>query len=84
MVSPVEKKMRQLGTTGISLGFVALVICELPVVLPLIGLGTIGASALMPTFWIEVIGITSTVVGFLTLSVLMFRYRRNRHERSVK
>lgn len=86
MVSPVEKKLRKSGLTGILLGVVALLACELPLVLTLTGLGTLSASAsaLRPPFWIEAIGIAAAVVGLLMLFVLVIRRWRNRNERSVE
>ena len=86
MVSLVEKKLRKSGLTGISLGVVALLACELPLVLTLAGLGTLSASAsaLRPPFWIEVIDIAAAVVGLLVLIVLVIRRWRSRNKQSVE
>ncbi|MGI9285547.1 MAG: hypothetical protein ACR2P1_09170 [Pseudomonadales bacterium] len=80
--STVEQKLRKGGLTGIALGVVALLACELPVVLTLLGVGTLAASAnaLKPPFWIEIIGIASAVVGLLMLIVVIFRHWRRRNE----
>ena len=83
MVSLVEKKLKKGGLTGISVGVVALLACELPLVVTSVGLGTLsaGASALRPPFWIEAIGIGAAVVGLLMLIVLVIRRSRSRNER---
>ena len=85
MVSAVEKKLRKGGLTGISLGVVALLACELRLVLTLAGLGTLSASAsaLRPPFWIEVFGIAAAVVGLLMLIVLVVRRWRCRNEQGA-
>ena len=56
-----EQRLRKGGLTGIALGVVALLACELPVGLALLGFGTLaaGASALESVFWMETIGIAS-------------------------
>ena len=86
MVSRVEKKLKNGGLTGISVGVVALLACEFPLVLTSVGLGALsaGASALRPPFWIEVIGIAAAVVGSLMLIVLIIRRSRSRNEQSME
>jgi len=70
--------MRRTSITGIALGLAALIACELPILLALIGLGSLGAAAsiLQPPFWIEVASAIVILLGILVLVGLAIRHRR--------
>jgi protein-S-isoprenylcysteine O-methyltransferase Ste14 len=75
-----DNKLRKTGVTGIAMGVLALLACELPIILALAGMGALSmsASAFKPPIWIELIGITTAIAGLLLLSILAIRIWRKR------
>ena len=67
--STTEKKITKSSLAGICLGVAALIACELPLVLAVIGFGTLStvASALSPPFWLEIVGICAAIFGVLLI-----------------
>jgi len=68
--------MKRLGITGVAVGVLSLLACELPLVLALVGLG--GLSSAASAFFLppvaEMIGIVIGVLGlFLILGALIYR-----------
>lgn len=69
------KGVRRTGIAGIAFGLMALLACELPIILALIGLGGLSTAAVVfrPPFVVEVTGIVIGVTGALMLIGLGFR-----------
>ena len=70
---------RRGGIAGIALGILALVVCELPIILTLVGFGSLGAavSSLKPHFYVELAGVIVVVTGLLLLFISAIRSRRS-------
>ena len=81
---PVEDKgLRRTGFVGISLGVMAILACELPVILALVGLGGLSSAALTfrPPVLVEIVAILLAVMGaglLIVLAVWRLRFRRNK------
>ncbi|MGI9294530.1 MAG: hypothetical protein ACR2PS_11165 [Pseudomonadales bacterium] len=77
--SAVDKKLKTGGFSGIALGVLALLACEIPVILTILGMGTLatGAHLIKPPFWMEILGISMAAAGTLAL-VIFFVRRRDR------
>ena len=63
------RSAKRLGATGIAIGVLSILACELPIVLALVGLGGFGAAASefsLPPM-VEVIGLTLGILGFLLI-----------------
>lgn len=70
------KRVKRLGTTGIAIGALSVLACELPIVLALVGLGGLSsaASAFSLPPIIEMIGITLGLLSFLLIvGLLIYR-----------
>ncbi len=67
------KGVRRVGVTGVILGVVTVVACELPLLLALIGLGGLGsvAAGFTPSPMVEMIGIGLGLLGLLVLIGLL-------------
>lgn len=70
------KNVERLGTTGIAIGVLSVLACELPIVFALVGLGglssAISAFSLPPM--VEMVGITLGLLGlFLVVGLLISR-----------
>ncbi len=77
------KRLRSTGIAGIALGVMAMLACELPVILALIGFGGLSAAAMAfrPTFLVEVVGILLAVMGaglLIVFAVWRLWSRRNK------
>ncbi len=69
-----EKKLRRTGISGIVLGFLACLLCKLPLLLAFIGLGSLGgAIATLPFAQLESIGLVLALTGTVLLIVLGLR-----------
>lgn len=70
-----DKKLKRGGVTGITIGLLALIACELPIILAVVGLGGLsaGAIAFRPPEIVEVIAIILFVVGAGMLLFLLAR-----------
>ena len=70
------KRMKRFGTTGIAIGVLSVLACELPIVLAVVGLGGLSSAASVFSLppMIEMIGITLGLLGFL-LIVGLLTYR---------
>ncbi len=70
-----SRLLKRGGVTGIALGVLAIVACELPIILALIGLGGLssGASAFLPGQMVELAAIAVFVVGAGVLIALCFK-----------
>ena len=68
-----NRRLRNLGATGIAIGTLSILACELPLMLALLGLGGLSSAAsifaLPPT--VEMIGITTGLLGLLLLAGLL-------------
>lgn len=73
--APEGKQLKRAGTVGIATGALAILICELPIILAVLGLGGLRAGA-MALHWpiIEIVAIIIAVVGAGLL--LFVRVRR--------
>ena len=72
----LTKRVKRLGTTGIAIGALSVLACELPIVLALVGLGGLSSAAsvfALPPM-IEMIGIALGLLGLL-LMVGFLTYR---------
>lgn len=78
-----DPKLRRTGIAGIALGILALIACELPIILTLIGLGSLGAavSTLKPPLYIESAGVIVIVAGLLLLFICVIHSRRSSRKR---
>ncbi len=79
-----DKKLKRRGVTGIAVGIVALVACELPIILAVVGLGGLsaGAMAFRPPAIVELIAVILFVIGAGILLFLLARRVRRRQKTS--
>ena len=66
----LTKRVKRLGSTGIVIGTLSVLACELPIVLALVGLGGLSSAASvfsLPSM-IEMIGITLGLLGLLLMA----------------
>lgn len=71
-----SKRVKRLGTTGIAIGVMSILACEIPFVLALVGLGGLSSAASIFSLppMVEMIGITLGVLGlFLVVGLLVYR-----------
>ncbi len=70
-----DKKLKRGGMTGIAIGVLALLACELPIIFAVIGLGGLSASALTfrPPPIVELIAIILFILGALALIIPFVR-----------
>ncbi len=71
--SSSSKKIRRAGVTGVLIGVLSIVACELPIILALVGLGGFSAASrwLSPPPIVEMIGVAIGLVGILMLLGLL-------------
>lgn len=76
-MSELDAGLRRTGVLGIALGALALIACELPVILAVVGLGGLsaGAMAMRPSAAVEVAGIVLATIGVALLIVRALRRR---------
>lgn len=76
-----NQKLRRTSAAGIFLGIAALIACELPIILALIGFGALSAAAtaLQPPFWMEVLAFVGLLLGIAVLVGSTIRQRRVRN-----
>ncbi|QJB69038.1 hypothetical protein [Parasphingorhabdus halotolerans] len=74
-----EKKLKRTGLSSLALGAMALLACELPVILAVIGFGGLsaGAKVLRPSQSIEILAIALVFIGSLLLSFHFIRKRKS-------
>jgi hypothetical protein len=77
---PGDAKLKRTGITGIAAGVLALLACEIPIILAVLGLGGLsaGAAAFRPPPMVELAAIIVMVVGTLLLAVALTRRLRQR------
>jgi acetyl-CoA carboxylase alpha subunit len=75
-----EKKLKRTGLSSFALGAVALLACELPIILAAIGFGGLsaGAMALRPSQSVEIIAVALVAIGGLLLLLHFVRKRKSR------
>ena len=75
-----DAKLKRTGMAGIAAGVLALLACEIPIILAVLGLGSlsVGAAALHPPPMVELAAIVVIVVGTLLLAVALARRIRRR------
>ena len=79
-----DKTLKRGGLSGIVIGVLALVACELPIILAFAGLGGLsaGATALRPPPFVELIASALFVIGVFVLSFLFLKRIRDRRKAS--
>ena len=79
--APLEqsKGLRRTGVLGLATGALALLACELPIVLALIGFGGLStaAAALKPPFFVELAAVVLGATGIILLIALAIRRKRS-------
>jgi hypothetical protein len=81
MSSVSGKTVRRMSWSGVGVGALALIACELPLILAVIGMGGLSgfAAAVKPPPFVEMIAIFALVAGAVSLAViLVLRVRRAR------
>ena len=70
-------RLRQLSFSGILLGGLAFIACELPIILALVGLSGLGAGAmfLKPPFIVEIFAMLMLAAGIVMLAILVIKGR---------
>jgi len=68
------KRVKRLGMTGIAIGVLSILACELPIVLALVGLGGLSSAASIFSLppMVEMMGITLGLLGLLFVACLLF------------
>lgn len=76
----VREKLKKTGLSGIGLGALAFLACELPIILAVSGLGGLsaGAMALRPPPFVEYIAIGLALIGGLFLTIHLVRKRKSK------
>jgi Ca2+/Na+ antiporter len=71
-----EKRLKRGGFTGILIGLLAILACELPMILAVVGLGGLSSAAVLlrPHPIVEMVALALLAMGVLML--LLFLYRR--------
>lgn len=79
-----KKLVKRGGITSIVIGAIAILACELPIILALIGLGGYSASAMIfrPTPIVQIVGILLFVVGVGAL--ITHRHMRNKQTKKER
>ena len=69
-----DKQLKSTGTVGIAIGALAILVCELPIILTVLGLGGLSAGA-MALRWpiIEIFAIIIAIVGAVLLLFVLVR-----------
>lgn len=73
-----KKKLKKTGLSSLAIAALALLACELPIILAVIGFGGLSASAmaLRPSQFVEIIAIGLVLVGSLLLLIHFARKRK--------
>ena len=79
----IDNRLKAAGLSGIALGALALLACELPAILGILGLATLaaGSGVLRPPVWLETLGILVAVAGIIALVVFFARRRHHTQEK---
>ncbi len=74
-MAPEGEQLKRTGTVGIAIGALAILVCELPIILAVLGLDGLSASAMaLRRPIIEIVAIIIAIVGaVLLLFVLVWR-----------
>lgn len=74
-----DRKLKRGGLTGLVVGALALLVCELPIVLAMVGFGTVAGVLHSRTLilWVEGIGLVSAAIGLMLLARLGLRRWRH-------
>lgn len=80
--APSDTKLKRTGMAGIAASVLALLVCEVPIILAVLGLGGLsaGAAVLRPPPMVELGAIVAMVVGTLLLAVVVARRLRQRRQ----
>ena len=80
MVRQENRGLRRAGFAGIAFGLMSLALCELPLVLALIGVGSLGTAATMfkPHAFLEVAGLLAAVTGIILVLALAVLRRQKK------
>ena len=77
-----DKKLQRAGFGSIALGILAVVLCELPLLLTIVGLGSLGSAiAIIPLAQVEFAGLALAMAGAIMLIYL--RVKRLRHQKEL-
>lgn len=81
---PKDAKLKRTGLAGIAIGAIALLACEVPIILAVLGLGGLSASAAFfrPPAMVELGAIVIAVVGTFLLMIVFARRLFGRRRRS--
>ncbi|MFT7472839.1 MAG: hypothetical protein ACI8XU_002743 [Kiritimatiellia bacterium] len=74
--SNYSKRVRRIGTTGIWIGILSVLACELPIALTVVGLGGLSSAASLLSLppMIEMVGVVIGLSGLLLIAGI-FTYR---------
>ena len=78
-----DRKLKRGGVAGIAIGILALLACELPIILAFVGLGGLsaGVMAFRPPEIVEIAAMVIFVIG-ASLLVYVFAKRLKRHRKA--
>ncbi len=81
--SPGTNQLKRTGIAGIAIGAAVLLVCELPVILALVGLAGLNAGATMfrPTPIVEAGAVAVTIAGATVLLVILVRRMHSKRKR---
>ena len=75
--APEGKQLKRAGTVGIAIGALAILVCELPIILAVLGLGELSAGVMAlrppPIIEIEIVAIIIAIVGAVLLLFVLVR-----------
>lgn len=72
--APEGKQLKRAGTVGIAIGALAILVCELPIILAVLGLGGLSAGAMaLHRPIIEIVAINIAIVGAVLLLFVLVR-----------
>ena len=77
-----DTKIKRTGLCGLAIGISARVVCELPIILALVGLGSLGTSVRVfsNSPILEIVGVVFLLIGLGLLSWHIIRRRRDLKE----
>lgn len=84
MASNADKWLKKGGYISILLGVAAIAACEFPVMMALLGMGTLYLSTPKQFLWIEIVGSLAAVSGSIMLIVLAIRHWRGHGKRGIE
>ncbi len=77
----IDHRLKRAGFGTVALGVLMTLLCELPLLLTVLGLGGLGASmSMIPLAQLEFAGIALVLVGALVLVYLRVTRSRNKRE----